>query len=152
MFYFSETGGLQTLRRRLVAPFVTVRLLDLADEGADFLRDFRDYIPVKWREIPEHVNLSTRKLYTKYEWTQRRSRSRLRKLHIGGDIVLVYLSACQQRYRFRVWFGSNWLYVHSTENRGMEVYFHILLTSVLGGAEWETSRQGSFTSRERADY
>jgi hypothetical protein len=34
----------------------------------------------------------------------------------------------------------------------MEVYFHNALTSVLDGAEWKTSGQSSFTSRERADY
>jgi hypothetical protein len=43
MFSCLETGGLQTLRRRLVAPFVMVRLLELADEGADFHRNFQNW-------------------------------------------------------------------------------------------------------------
>jgi hypothetical protein len=35
---------------------------------------------------------------------------------------------------------------------GMEVYFHMLLSSVLDVAAWKASRQGSFTSRKGADY
>jgi hypothetical protein len=86
------------------------------------------------RDIPEHFNLATRKLYTKGDWThKRRIRSRLGKSHIGGDIVLMYLSACQLRYRFGVWFGFNWLYVHSTEDRGNG---SVLSYSFNLGARW----------------
>jgi len=97
----------------------------------------------KWRDIPEHLNLATRKLYTRGDWTHRGEVDmEWGKSHIGGDVVLMYLSVCQQRYRFGVWFGFNWLYVHSTEDRENG---SVLSHSFNLGARW--SRVENFKTR-----
>jgi len=71
MFYFLKRGGPQTLRRRLVAPFVMVRLVDLAEKAPISSKTSVTIYRSKSRDIPEHLNLSKRKLYTKCEWLYR---------------------------------------------------------------------------------